>query len=337
MWSSPETWSNLTSHPNNPLNTLVKDNAASSAAGKTILKLNQVQKWDADVPSDYDSVWIPEWAKVILDVSTPILGRLVIEGTLIINSSSTVDLTATYLEIKGGKLLIASFDSFGNMTGRFDDGKVQITLLGTNPHLSSQFGPDPRLTPRISLGQAGLELGSATLGVFGTFIALGRTATSYVPLQLTAEKGAMSLEVEGTVDWSVGDEIVVTPTDFDAHEAEVRTISQVTHAGSSSIIALAKPLGNKHYAGPIELVSDKSMQMQMRARVGLLSRNIVIRGSGQGEETSYHFWNIPSELGPSSSAACGNGLCEVGENSESCALDCTGPAYEFGASIYVGQ
>jgi hypothetical protein len=36
-----------------------------------------------------------------MDVSSPTLGRLIIEGSLIINDTS-VNLTAVYLEIKGG-------------------------------------------------------------------------------------------------------------------------------------------------------------------------------------------------------------------------------------------
>jgi cysteine-rich repeat protein len=76
--------------------------------------------------------------------------------------------------------------------------------------------------------------------------------------------------------------------------------------------------------------------MQMRARVGLLSRNIVIKGEGQGEEQSYHFWNAqrPSYSG---AAVCGNGLCEVGETSLSCSADCIGPTYEYGAAIQAGS
>ena len=38
----------------------------------------------------------------------------------------------------------------------------------------------------------------------------------------------------------------------------------------------------------------------------------------------------------SGAAECGNGLCEVGENSVSCSSDCIGPAFEFGASILAG-
>ena len=119
------------------------------------------------------------------------------------------------------------------------------------------------------------------------------------------------------------------------HICQVLTISEVNHVGSSSIITIVEALANKHYAGPAATGAGKSLHMC--ARVGLLSRNVVIRGAGQGEEESYHFWNIASELGASANAACGNGLCEVGENSENCGLDCKGPAYEYGASIYVGQ
>jgi hypothetical protein len=60
----------------------------------------------------------------------------------------------------------------------------------------------------------------------------------------------------------------------------------------------------------------------------------VIKGEGQGEETSYHFWN--HEEGDEANKVCGNGLCEPTETSITCSFDCVGSAYEFGASILVG-
>jgi hypothetical protein len=45
--------------------------------------------------------------KVVLDTSTPPLGHLIVQGNLIINSTADVTLTATYIEIRGGSLVVA--------------------------------------------------------------------------------------------------------------------------------------------------------------------------------------------------------------------------------------
>jgi len=53
---------------------------------------------------------------VTLDVAPPPLGRLVIEGVLIINSTDVAQsLSATYIEIKGGSLIIATVDAIGQV------------------------------------------------------------------------------------------------------------------------------------------------------------------------------------------------------------------------------
>jgi len=116
------------------------------------------------------------------------------------------------------------------------------------------------------------------------------------------------------------------------HAAEVRIITALSFTGNGkSIIHFAEPLKHSHYSG-LETYGARSIEM--RSQVGLLTRNIVIKGEGQGEEHTYHSWNLQTPSA-SATALCGNGICEVGENSLTCE-DCVGPAYEFGASILVG-
>jgi len=331
-WSQRKTWFNTTDNTRNPLNKLEID-VEKSTPSRAVYKVAMKQEWTADIPSDFDNVWIPAWRKVLLDVSTPVLGRLVIEGTLVINSSS-VDLTATWIEVKGGSLIIAQCDHEGNILGPFE-GKTTITMLGTNEKLSSVHGNDPRETPELTLGKQALRMGPAVIGVMGTFIAKGKPVShNFVPLEFTADKGSTSLQVEQYVTWTVGQEIVVTPTDYDMHQAEIRVIASVTRTTlGHSIIHFVEPLEHSHYSGATETYGARSIRMQ--SRVGLLTRNIVIKGEGQGEEQTYHAWNV-QKPSLASAAECGNGLCEVGETSLTCTSDCIGPAYEFGASILVG-
>lgn len=58
-------------------------------------------------------------SQVLLDVSTPILGKIVVEGVLVINSTDTISLDAVYIELKGGTLIIAETDIEGNVVGPF--------------------------------------------------------------------------------------------------------------------------------------------------------------------------------------------------------------------------
>ena len=273
--------------------------------------------------------------KVILDVSTPILGRIVVEGTLLINDTANVNLSAVWLEIKGGKLIIATVDSSGeHVMGPFT-GNTTLTLHGTNSKLAAKHGPDPRETPEVVLGEEGVPMGPATIGVFGTMIALGKQAShSWTGLATTASKGSSTVVLDDVVDWPVGAEITVTPTDFDMHEAEVKRVVAVTTTGSQTSLELDSALVHDHYAEALQDYGTR--QMRMQARVGLLSRNIVIQGTSQGEEIAYHSWNAQAGV-KASDAVCGNGICENGETSLSCGNDCKGPAYEFGAAVLVAS
>jgi hypothetical protein len=103
-WSDPATWADTLDHPANPLNLIAEEDAKTS---KFIVI--EKQTWRGALPGDGDDVWIPSWKRVLLDVSTRSIGRLVVEGTLVINGTDSVNLTATYVEIKGGKVSLSCF------------------------------------------------------------------------------------------------------------------------------------------------------------------------------------------------------------------------------------
>jgi hypothetical protein len=44
------------------------------------------------------------------------------------------------------------------------------------------------------------------------------------------------LQVEPNIGWLPGNEIVITPTDYDMHEAEVRTITAVTRTAAGKFL-----------------------------------------------------------------------------------------------------
>ena len=312
-WSQASTWEGTPDHMANPMNHI--DISEKTWVEETFTLAN-VQEWPGPIPSEGDNVWIPPWKKVMLDVSTPKLGRLIIEGMLIINGTTNVNLDAVYIEIKGGTLIIATVDEFGDQIRGPYLGLTQITLHGHNDKLAYLHGDNPREIPDIIVGKEGRTMGPATLLNAGTFIAKGRQSShSWLGLSETAAAGCTAILVDGAVDWAVESEIVITSTSFQVHEGEVRRIQNISfEEGDEQFpiktrITLNVPLDHEHYAdATTQYYGTKAMRMQ--ARVGLLTRNIVIQGgTGQGEELSYTEWNS-QRPGNCSKAVCGNGVCE---------------------------
>ena len=94
-----------------------------------------------------------------------------------------------------------------------------------------------------------------------------------------------SAEDDGAMNWSVGDRIVVTSTDYNYQNYSLATIDGMIDIGDgTSLLELDRPLEHRHN-GEIELyqvpdqdgnVTEKTLDL--RAEVALLNRNIVIQG-----------------------------------------------------------
>lgn len=74
----------------------------------------------------------------------------------------------------------------------------------------------------------------------------------------------------------IGEEIIIASTSFDSRETEQRTITARAGTAANPVFTLDRPLMYNHYAGVENYgVSDV---IEMRAEVGLLSRNVIFRG-----------------------------------------------------------
>ena len=110
---------------------------------------------------------------------------------------------------------------------------------------------------------------------------------AWTELSATAEAGATQITLanvpEGTnFDWAIGEEIVIASTDYDPHHAETRMITSVEYTlGSNPLISFNEPLAYKHYSGASAYDDDV---LEMRAEVGLLSRNIKFTGGEESQE-----------------------------------------------------
>lgn len=100
-------------------------------------------------------------------------------------------------------------------------------------------------------------------------------AVVWTRLASTAEAGSDSITLEKEVTWQTGDEIIIATTGGPSsqRQSEKHMIKAVT--ADSKTLTLVKNLEYKHL-GESETIGSHTFEY--RAEVGLLTRNIVLRG-----------------------------------------------------------
>lgn len=114
----------------------------------------------------------------------------------------------------------------------------------------------------------------------------GKPKHSWTRLSATAEADSSEIQLSDSVDWEVGDSIVIASTDYDPHQAEVFSIAGISADGKK--VTLNGSLAYMHY-GLIDSFYNgvRHYEMDERAEVGLLSRNIVIQGDANSATSLY--------------------------------------------------
>ena len=189
---------------------------------------------------------------VVLDVDSPALRSLTIDGKLSFSDDRDIGLETEWIYLRGGELEIGSeADPYTR--------KATITLTDKVP------GEDVN-----TMGDRGIVLMGGTLSLHGD------REHTWSKLARTAERGSTRIEVLNAGGWRAGDEIVLASTDFDPRQAERRTIAAV----QGNTLTLDRPLDYMHF-GEITFGVDE------RGEVGLLTRNIRIQASDDAESTYF--------------------------------------------------
>jgi G8 domain/Ricin-type beta-trefoil lectin domain-like/HYR domain/Secretion system C-terminal sorting domain len=133
-----------------------------------------------------------------------------------------------------------------------------------------------------------MNMGSKLIGAMnnGTINLHGIRKQSWTQLGATAAAGAGQITLKEAMNWSIGDEIVISSTDFDVHQAEVRTITAIS--GDSKTFTLNAALTNMHF-GILQNYNNVTRQYELdeRAEVGLLSHNLEVRGDDDSEANGF--------------------------------------------------
>jgi cell migration-inducing and hyaluronan-binding protein len=207
---------------------------------------SQPATWKGGPPANGDDVVIPSGTTVVLDTSTPSLGGLRIDGTLIFKEKD-LDLTAEWVVVHGRLQVGKATDPFLH--------RARITLTG-NDRDEDIMG-----------------MGTKVLGVMGGTLDLhGKPIKGWTQLGAMAEPGDTDLVLKETRAWRRGDRIVVASSDYWSEHYEERTITHV----SGKLLELDEPLDYQHW-GTLQTLGGRIVDE--RAEVGLLSRNVVVRGN----------------------------------------------------------
>ena len=225
------------------------------SVGQQSSRWSEAATWPGgQVPRAGSVVTIPAGQTVILDVSPPALKGLQIDGTLRF-ADRDLDLTADWIIVHG--LL-----EIGTSARRFAH-RATITLTGTDQSADV------------------MGMGTKVLGVMGGTLEIhGQDRRAWTRLSSSAAKGATQIELDGTVDWKPGDRLVISSTDFDPLQTEEVVVRSV----SANVVSLEQPLRFAHW-GILQTIAGKTLDE--RAEVGLLSRNVVIRGDEAGSTTGF--------------------------------------------------
>lgn len=210
---------------------------------------------DGQVPSAGAAVTIAADRAVLLDVMPPALKSLTIAGTLVFDDRD--------LELTAGWILVSGTLRVGTAASPFLRRAI-ITLTGSGDGVDVS------------------GMGNKVLGVApgGTLDLHGEPRSGWMRLGATASAGSAGLVLERPTEWRAGDRLVVASTDFEPDQAEVVTVT----AASGANVTLERPLRYGHF-GVLQTIAGRVVDE--RAEVGLLTRNVVIRGDSVGSINGY--------------------------------------------------
>lgn len=211
--------------------------------------------WIAQSGSD---LLIPQGKSVIIDTSVDI-GKLTINGKLTCPETGDFTIRTTGILVSGsGSELLC-----GSETARFQ-GRLVMAIKG---------GLFERVHGAMASDRNVLVMNGGTLRLMG-----GLSRASWLRLAAHAAVGTDRLELGAPVDWRAGDEVVIAPSNYNAAEAERVEVAEVINSGRT--VLLKTPLRFFHWGELQSFQGQKTWQVDERAEVANLSRNIVIRSEG---------------------------------------------------------
>ena len=225
--------------------------------------------WGGSPPSgNEEDVTIPAGITVTLNTSDEV-GEVLVQGKLTV-ATGTYELIADSVIVMGGS---AEFEV--GTTGSRYTGDFTLTLKGQPSenfvHMTHDMG-----------WRALLALMGGTINLHG------EDRVEWTVIDANVNAGSSQLTMAQAVDWGAGDEILLVSSTGDWNEMEKLTISSVT--GGGTLVNLTSNLSYFH-SGTVEQYTrpsdSKTWTADMRAEVGLLTRNITVQGAADSTSTGF--------------------------------------------------
>ena len=176
-----------------------------------------------------DEVEIEQGVWMVVDVDTPVLSKLTVNGRLSFKSGLTetesLTLNSKLIFVRAGELLIGS-------ESRPYTGQATIKLHGGPNDNIINFSPS-------------VEAGNKVLAVTGMAHFYGKDRSARSRLLTTTMAGDTSVTVEKGLDWQRGDRVVILPTATQADHFDYMTVSSYNAATGQLIFT--EPLEFYHW------------------------------------------------------------------------------------------
>lgn len=265
--------------------------------------------WSAGVPDASQRAVINQNVTVELDGTEHFAEELVVRGNLVVTEDVGVNKT---LETSWVHVNSNGVFSVGSAADRYDEGKFTLTLTGTD--VDAMHTIEGVADPVMDNDGFLMTAGGGRVQFFGEdklsftkLAATGDIGDTEITVENVIERNfaaggtdaggdfITSAQNDGSVNWEIGDQIVIASSSYDYTDEEVRLITDVFNNGTTTTLKFAEPLLNRHY-GQIETYSDatdtetatRTYDIDLRAEVALLSRNVKIQGdSNQDTDNSF--------------------------------------------------
>ncbi|XP_042688670.1 fibrocystin isoform X6 [Centrocercus urophasianus] len=235
----------------------------TSDPSDSVLKWSHPETWkdvekgwggfNCSIPGPGEDVIILPNRTILVDTDLPPLRGLYILGTLEFPTNSSNVLSAACIVVVGGTLNVGSFQ---HPLER--DSKLLILLRASEgiycDHLEE------------------INVHPGSIGVYGKVqIYSSYPGKSWTHLGASVAPGNERIMVEDEVDWRPEGDLVISSSSYEAHQAELVTLKEV----SGHSITLHERLIHRHIGHPHDIEDGRSIPLS--AEVGLLTRNIQIK------------------------------------------------------------
>ena len=258
----------------------------------TPMRWSKASSWSSKtVPKAGQKVVIESNRWIVLDVNTPKLASITVYGKLsfLCNDTHPLNLTLTAQSIS----VFGIFEILGNDNSTYN-GNATVVIYGNK----GQVLP-------VTMAE-GKYLGSKVIAVAGSVAAMGRAKShSWLRLGGTVYAGSKYVTLSEQVDWSVGDEIILSPTAYfkstgydwsssrgSGSADEIRVIKNITHYldlsddgnRTYSILELTSAVNHTH-------ICETRRGVTFCGAVGVLTRSVrfIAQDADNTRSTSYGF------------------------------------------------